>query len=312
MTLRKHSHFAILVILLALTACRAPSFDANVPGVPPEQRLLLLDTTHAGSRLIAVGEAGHIVYSDDAGSHWKRAQSPAHALLTAVYFVDDQHGWAVGHDMLILATTDGGLNWKQQFSAPNESRPLLDVWFRNAQQGYAVGAYGALLSTVDGGTTWLAQHQTEDDHHLYSILGLKDGTLLVAGETGALRRSKDQGKTWQPLTTPYAGSFFGMLQVPDGSLLLFGLRGHILRSPDQGEHWEEIASPTGASLMGGNVLGNGNIVLAGAAGAVLESSDAGHTFVTRPGGGYLAWASAIDGPHGLLLAGEAVITLVKE
>ena len=299
-------------MLLALTACRAPSFDANVPGVPPEQRLLLLDTAHAGSRLVAVGEAGHIVYSDDDGKHWKRAQSPAHALLTAVYFVDDQHGWAVGHDMLILATNDGGLNWKQQFFAPKESRPLLDVWFKDLHQGYAIGAYGAMLVTNDGGATWQAQHQTADDHHLYSILGLTDGTLLLAGETGTLRRSSDQGKTWKTMTTPYPGSFFGMLQVPDGSLLLFGMRGHILRSSDQGEHWEEIASPTKASLMGGTVLNNGHIVLAGAAGAVLESADAGRTFVTRHGGGYLAWASAIDSAQGLLLVGEAGVMQVKD
>jgi len=306
-------YFAILIALLSLTACRAPSYNANNPPTPPEQRLLLLDTAHAGKRLVAVGEAGHIVYSDDDGNVWKRAKSPAHALLTAVYFVDDQHGWAVGHDMEILATTDGGLTWNQQFSAPKESRPLLDIWFKDTRQGYAVGAYGALLTTSDGGSTWLAQPQTDDDdHHLYTILGLKDGTLLLAGESGTLRRSGDQGKTWQKLTSPYAGSYFGLLQTPDGSLLLFGLRGHILRSSDQGDHWDEIASPSHASLMGGSVLSNGHIVLVGAAGTVLESADAGKTFTSHPGGGFLAWSSAIDGAHGLLLAGEAGIKHVEE
>jgi photosystem II stability/assembly factor-like uncharacterized protein len=299
-------------MLLALPACRAPSFDAGVPGVPPEQRLLLLDTAHAGARLVAVGESGHIVYSDDAGSHWQRAQSPSTALLTAVYFVDAQHGWAVGHDMLILATTDGGQHWKQQFSAPQESRPLLDVWFKDTQRGYAVGAYGAMLVTTDGGKTWQAQHQTEDDHHLYAIQGFADGSLLLAGEAGTLRRSEDAGKTWRVVSTPYAGSFFGALQVPDGSLLLFGLRGHILRSTDQGRQWDEVASPTSASLMGGTVLNNGHIILTGAAGTVLESADAGLTFTTRPGGGFLPWSSVIESAHGLLLAGEAGIAPLKE
>lgn len=312
MFIRSFSLMVLSALLLVATACRAPSLDASAPGAPPEQRLLLLDIAHAGARLVAVGEAGRIVLSDDGGDRWQLAQSPARALLTAVYFVDGQHGWAVGHDMLILATEDGGLHWKQQFSAPQENRPLLDVWFKDARQGYAVGAYGAMLTSTDGGATWQAQQQTRDDHHLYAILGLTDGTLLLAGEAGTLRRSQDQGRSWQAVTTPYPGSFFGMLQAPDGGLLLFGMRGHILRSSDRGVHWAEIASPTQSSLMGGAVLGNGHIVLAGAAGAVVESTDGGRTFAMRPDGGHLAWASAIDSPRGLLLAGETGVTLVKE
>lgn len=298
--------------MLALPACRAARVDTHAPDAAPEQRLLLLDTAHAGARLVAVGEAGRIVYSDDAGSHWQRAQTPTTALLTAVYFVDAQHGWAVGHDMLILATHDGGQHWQQQFSAPQESRPLLDVWFKNPKQGYAVGAYGAMLITHDGGASWQAQHQTEDDHHLYAIQGCTDGSLLLAGEAGTLRRSEDAGKTWQAVPTPYAGSYFGIIQLPNDGLLLFGLRGHILRSSDQGKHWDEVASPTQVSLMGGTRLKNGHIVLTGAAGTVLESADAGRTFTTRPGGGFLAWSSVIESAHGLWLAGEAGISPLKE
>lgn len=300
------------ILLLTLAACRAPSFDASAPGAPPEQRLLLLDMAHAGARVVAVGEAGNIVYSDNDGKHWKRAQTPSSSLLTAVYFIDDHHGWAVGHDMLILATTDGGLHWMHQFSAPKESRPLLDVWFKDAQHGFAVGAYGALMTTIDGGTTWQMQQPGEEDRHLYSIMGLGGGTILLAGETGTLRISHDLGKNWRSVKTPYAGSFFGMLQLPDGDLLLFGMRGHILRSSNKGDQWEEISSPTNASLMGGTILKNSHVVLVGAGGSVLESSDSGHTFAHRPGGGHLAWASAIDSAQGLLLAGEAGVQLVKE
>jgi photosystem II stability/assembly factor-like uncharacterized protein len=274
--------------------------------------LLILDLAQAGSRIVGVGESGNIIFSEDAGAHWALAKSPERDLLTAVYFVDAQHGWAVGHDMLILATSDGGRNWTHQFSAPKESRPLLDVWFKDGREGYAVGAYGAMLVTHDGGTTWQAQHQTEDDHHLYSILGLSDGTLLVAGETGTLRRSSDQGKTWQSVATPYQGSFFGILPLPDHGLLLFGMRGHILRSADDGQHWEEIVSPTSASLMGGTVRSNGNILLAGAGGTIVESTDGGHSFKARAGGAHIAWASAIDTPQGLLLSGEAGVQRIKE
>lgn len=303
----RHLPFTLLVLLMALSGCRAPSFDPAVPGTAVEKHLLMLDLAQAGKRLLGVGEAGSIVYSDDHGAHWTRANVPTHALLTSVYFVDDQHGWAVGHDMLILATHDGGRNWSQQYAAPQESRPLLDVWFRTPREGYAVGAYGAMLATTDGGTSWRSIQNPEDDRHLYTLLGLPDGGLLVAGETGTVKRSGDQGQTWQPVTTPYPGSFFGLLQLHDGTLLLFGLRGHILRSVDQGRQWEEIPSPTQASLMGGTVLGNGHVLLVGAGGSLIESADAGKTFSARPGAGHLGWSSIIESAPTLLLAGEAGI-----
>src|SRR5690606_34448929 len=69
---------------------------------------LLLDVTHAGERLVAAGDRGHILYSDDGGASWTQAKVPTRQLLTAIYFTDAQHGWAVGHDALVLASTDGG------------------------------------------------------------------------------------------------------------------------------------------------------------------------------------------------------------
>jgi len=61
---------------------------------------LLLDVTHAGERLVAAGDRGHILYSDDGGASWTQAKVPTRQLLTAIYFADAQHGWAVGHDAL--------------------------------------------------------------------------------------------------------------------------------------------------------------------------------------------------------------------
>lgn len=301
------AHLIAAFLLTLLCGCRAPGFDPDVGGVPPEKNLLILDIARAGQRLVAVGEQGSIIYSDDRGASWSMAKAPGTALLTALYFVDPRHGWAVGHDLRILATVDGGRTWSQQHAAPQESRPLLDIWFRNPREGYAVGAYGALLATTDGGASWQSRQQPEDDRHLYAVLGLPDGTLLVAGETGTLRRSVDGGLTWQPIATPYAGSFFGLLALPDDGLLLFGLRGHILRSSDRGAHWDDIPSPTQSSLLGGTLRQDGRVVLTGADGTVLESRDGGRSFSALPVQSRHLRTGVIETGHGLLLAGEAGI-----
>ena len=57
---------------------------------------LLLDVERAGDRLVAVGERGHILYSENQGKDWIQADVAARAHLTAVNFINDKLGWAVG------------------------------------------------------------------------------------------------------------------------------------------------------------------------------------------------------------------------
>ena len=64
-----------------------------------------------------------------AGANWSQAASvPTQALLTGVCFFDAQHGIAVGHDLVALATPDAGRTWQRTHYAPEAQRPLLDVW----------------------------------------------------------------------------------------------------------------------------------------------------------------------------------------
>ena len=51
--------------------------DAPSTQSPLAQRSLLLGVTKAGSsRLVAVGQRGHVVYSTDSGATWKQANVP--------------------------------------------------------------------------------------------------------------------------------------------------------------------------------------------------------------------------------------------
>ena len=46
-------------------------------------RLLLIAATSAGRRMVAVGEHGYAIYSDDQGKTWLRGTTPRRAMLTA-------------------------------------------------------------------------------------------------------------------------------------------------------------------------------------------------------------------------------------
>ena len=72
-----------------------------------------------------------------------------------VSFADALHGWAVGMNGVILATTDGGVTWTvQNWGA---AAWLYDVAFPDASRGWAVGSDGTIIATSDGGATWTAQ-----------------------------------------------------------------------------------------------------------------------------------------------------------
>src|SRR5690554_5819590 len=66
------------------------------------QESLLNDATRAGDRIVAVGERGHVIYSDDEGQTWTQAQVPVSVTLNAVDFGSDSSGWVVGHSGVVL------------------------------------------------------------------------------------------------------------------------------------------------------------------------------------------------------------------
>jgi len=251
---------------------------------------LLLGIARAGTRLVAVGERGHILYSDDNGTNWTQAQVPTRQALTAVRFVDAQNGWAVGYDKLILHSADGGESWTVQHVdlASDEGAPLLDLLFSDENTGFAVGAYGALYSTTDGGRHWQEASDwldNPDGYHLNAIAQTTDGTLFIVGEAGSIFRSRSKGLTWETLQGPYDGSLFGVLGTgKSGGVLAFGLRGHIYNSTDSGANWQRILvrSSQGNVLEYGLASGlrtsDGRIFLVGHGGTLLQSRDQGQSF----------------------------------
>lgn len=266
---------------------------------------LALDATTADGALIAVGERGHILVSTDSGATWVQKPSPTRAELTAVYFADRQHGWAVGHDTTILRTSDGGESWELVHWAPEDEAPLFDVWFSDLDNGFALGAYGTFLVTSDGGETWDYETVSDDDVHLHNIARAADGRLYIAAEAGTAFRSDDDGVTWVSLPSPYEGSFFGVLPLGSDVVLLYGLRGHVFRSEDAGETWTPIDTGTVAMITDGVRLADGRIVLVGLGGAVLVSGDDGRTFSLHQQPNRRGISAVVEtGEGNLLLAGE--------
>src|SRR5262245_50694342 len=98
----------------APSAAAADVLERPAQSSPLASKRLLQSVARAGDRLVAVGPRGHILVSSDSGQSWTQSTVPVSSDLTAVYFANDKAGWAVGHDGVVLATTDGGDTWVKQ------------------------------------------------------------------------------------------------------------------------------------------------------------------------------------------------------
>ncbi|HKZ74949.1 MAG TPA: YCF48-related protein [Steroidobacteraceae bacterium] len=326
----------------------AGGLAAQAPGIddPPAQQAplasssLLLDVTRAGRRLVAVGDRGHVLYSDDGGASWTQAQSvPTSAMLTGACFADAQHGWAVGHDEVVLRTQDGGKTWQKTHYAPEAQQPLLDVWFGDSGHGIAIGAYGSYYVTSDGGATWTARkfepaplaaragaasggasasldesamdEAIGSEFHL-NQLSVAGDRLYIAAEAGRLFRSDDRGATWLTLPSPYDGSFFGVLPLEGNALLAFGLRGNLFRSEDAGTSWQRIPTGTVAMLTDGVRLDDGTVVIVGLSGTVLVSRDGGRTFTLMQQDDRKGLSAVVgDSSEGVIVTGEGGVKRIS-
>ena len=251
----------------------ALSFTPRAAEMAPQAaKSLMLDVVDTGKRLIAVGDRGHILASND-GRRWAQVPVPVRSPLTAVSFPDPDNGWAVGHDAVILHTADGGRTWNLQMFEPAFEKPFLDVLFLDDQHGFAVGAYGLFYRTDDGGADWTEVQAPDirgDELHLYSITRLGNGALFVSGEQGLLAISNDLGKSWKKLTSPYEATLFSVVPYRAKGAVICGLRGNAYLTEDvTSSRWTPIATGTKASLFGCNRIDDRHVALVGLSGTVL-------------------------------------------
>ena len=308
---------SLVVALTVATASCAAAGEATTAALgepalisPKALGAATLAVARAGARLVAVGERGTVLLSDDHGASWRQAAVPVRVTLTALRFVDDQLGWAVGHQGVILHTRDGGASWvkqldgvraaafiaeaaarggsddrakrsAQRFVDDGPDKPFFDIEFADAKRGWAVGAYNLAFATTDGGATWqpiVAQLPNPSARHLYAVRASGATQVVIAGEQGLLLKSADGGASFAALASPYKGSFFGLLSARSGTLIAHGLRGHAFRSVDGGARWDKVETGVTVSISASTELSDGTLTLVGQTGELLVSRDDGRSF----------------------------------
>jgi len=231
----------MLLIVMLLPGWGNPSWAAPGTSLALDHAInsLLLDITAYEQTLVAVGQRGHILRSEDDGKTWSLQPSPTQHTLTSVTFQDQNTLIAAGHSLTILKSVDSGISWQVIEHSQQDSAPWLDVLALNESEALLVGAYGYYARTNDKGVSWTFDSPIESDFHFNHLTRLSDSSqLLLSAEAGMLYLSSDLGQQWQSIETPDGVSFFHAVAmhaepvnpkiIKPGLVRLFGLGGLML------------------------------------------------------------------------------------
>ncbi|PAU86102.1 glycosyl hydrolase [Pseudomonas sp. WN033] len=309
-TKKKHTGAALCTVLVLLLSLPVIASDFRDPLVTPASLVGNVHNAHltsvaaAGERLVAVGARGLIVSSTDDGESWQQIESPVSSDLLDLFFVDDRNGWIVGHDGVVMHSSDGGERWVKQLDGrmtadlleehflnlakkgeenaeayleivrlnytDGPEQALMDVWFANENEGFVVGTFGTILATRDGGKTWESWMERVDNPevlHFMSVSG-EGENIFVASERGIVFRLDHEQQRFVAVHTGYTGSFFTVTATQGGAIAA-GLRGTLYATRDDGHSWRAVSTGIQAALTDSVVLDGHEVALASIDGRVL-------------------------------------------
>ncbi|PYS50667.1 MAG: hypothetical protein DMF68_06465 [Acidobacteria bacterium] len=187
--------------------------------------------------------------SANAAAAWTKQRSGSFAWLHAVYFLDENRGWAVGSKGVLLATDDGGETWST-IPRPTDDA-LQDVYFSDEQNGWLVAERSIydlktndeprtyLMRTMDGGKIWKRVNVIgkDVDARLVRALFTNEGRGWAFGEGGLLYTTRDGGLNWERQLIPTRHLLLGgwFLNATQGWLV--GAGATILQTTDGGLTW---------------------------------------------------------------------------
>lgn len=231
-------------------------------------------------------------------STWTKQRTSSLAWLHAIYFVDQDRGWAVGSRGTLLATENGGKSWQAK---PQPTADVIrDIYFADELDGWLLcerniydlksndepRAY--LMRTTDGGDHWKRTNLrgVNVDARLTRAMFSSGGRGWTFGEGGAIYMTRDSGENWTRLQTPTHYLLLGGSFIDENSGWLVGADATILQTSDGGETWRQGRLATAAHVRF-NATSFVNLKLGwavGSDGAIYRTSNGGRSWQSQNSG----------------------------
>jgi photosystem II stability/assembly factor-like uncharacterized protein len=140
--------------------------------------------------------------TDESGRTWKRLSKHSPGSLLRVWFLDENHGFAIGVEKTVLESKDGGKNWKP---VPASKEPT-------GNPDFSAYTQIAFLNNKSG---LIAGSSVPPVRRGFNAKGRQVPTMTIQLQTN------DGGVTWKPSSAPLFGEITGLKLHGDGGLVLF-------------------------------------------------------------------------------------------
>ena len=278
---KQRSLIATSAILLSVMVCGAnaeESIEVVRSGIPHDS---LYDVAINGEIGFAVGNAGLLIETKDAGATWTQLERMGNQAFLAIASKGDRTLIAGQKGTIMSKTGDGA--W-ETVETPFETR-LMKIDFNASGLVVAVGEFGLIHRSKDGGSSWdtiiidWMQYNDEGyEPHLYDVTVRDDNNVVVVGEFGLILWSEDGGDSF---IARHKGdeSIFALHLDSEGTGTSFavGQDNLIIRSQDGGQTWQKMKVPGEDSNLLAVWSGQGEVVITGIR-TLLRSSDDGETW----------------------------------
>jgi photosystem II stability/assembly factor-like uncharacterized protein len=286
--------------------------SAQVTSVQPatiERRDIFYGVTMPTQDVVwAAGQHGKIVRSTDRGLTWTRQATGTDAHLQAIAVWDGERAVAVGNELTILTTGDGGKTWRKAAAPEGVAvAKLLRVRSYDAGIAWAVGELGTVLSSSDHGASWRSM-STKDDATWNDIAFVGRHGWMV-GEFGRIRMTTDGGANWTSVTGPVKSSLNAVAFRDERHGVAVGTGGAVLTTTDGGQTWKALPTITEQHIF--DALWDGSRwLIAGDKGLLLAANAEAQSWTDVSGSGQSSWHTQIDGRDGRYALGGYGITVV--
>jgi photosystem II stability/assembly factor-like uncharacterized protein len=201
----------------------------------PEQieQLRFIDGVHGwawggGRKDESAEQPGILLTTVDSGQHWNEIAYPFDQTVSAMFFLNAEHGWASTMGASFYKTDDGGLNWTRvQTKLPEDV--FRSIFFTSPNDGWVVGRSGRIAKTTDSGRTWRKMYEIKDAFKMHDIFFIDRDHGWVVGEEGAILYTPDAGESWIDIGAPVPGKLMNVVFVNSRVGWAAGLSGVVLK-----------------------------------------------------------------------------------